>query len=112
VTTQNKSAVVEVRRSWNDWRSADYYLNDVEDLHWSNISGGVQAVAPQFFVHGRVWCDGMLNGELAHSCQHGHGPHRIKVCITKTGNEEIWPKVLERAGPRPRRRPRKAPVQG
>jgi hypothetical protein len=29
------------------------------------------------------------NGVLAHSCQHGKGPHHIKICITKTDNEPI-----------------------
>jgi hypothetical protein len=44
----------------------------------------------------------MIDGELAHSCRYGTGPHRIKICITKTGNEAVYPKILERAGPAPR----------
>ncbi len=87
--------VVRVRRQWNDYRLAAYPLSEVEGLHWSDISGGIQATAPRSFVHGYVWCDRMIAGELAHSCAHGRGPHRIKVCITKKHNETVFPLVLE-----------------
>ena len=42
------------------------------------------------YLHGYVWCDAMIAGELAHTCTHGPPPHRIKVCITKKGNEKFW----------------------
>jgi hypothetical protein len=100
MTVENDRVIITVRRQWNDWQMADYRLDDVEDLHWTQVSGGVQAVAPRPFIHGYVWCDRMLAGELVHSCRHGERPHRIKVCITKTGNEKVWKEVLERAGPR------------
>ena len=103
-TTEKDCVIITVRRHWNDWRMTDYRLDDVEGLHWSQISGGVQARAPQSFVHGYVPCDRMLNGELAHSCRHGEGPHCIKVCVTRKGNEKVWKKVLELAGPRPSKR--------
>jgi hypothetical protein len=99
-TTQN-DVVVSVQRQWNDWRSATYWLSDVSDLHWSRMSGGVFAPAPQPFVHGYVWCNGMIHGELSHSCSHGPGPHRIKVCITKSSNREIWPIIQSLVGPKP-----------
>jgi hypothetical protein len=38
----------------------------------------------------------MIDGELAHSCQHGQGPHRILVCLVKKANKAAWPTVLER----------------
>jgi hypothetical protein len=28
----------------------------------------------------------MIEGEIAHSCEHGEGPHRIKVCIVQKDN--------------------------
>jgi hypothetical protein len=59
--------------------------------------------APQPFIHGYVWCTD-LDGEIAHSCRHGSGPHRIKVCVVKKDNsKEVW-KILEAAvGPKPKR---------
>jgi len=82
--------IVEVRRQWNDYRTGRCRLNDVEGLHWSDYgSGGF--CAPQLFVHGYVSCDQIV-GKIGHSCQHGPPPHRIKVCMTKTGNKAIWPK--------------------
>lgn len=92
---QKLGPVVRVRRQWNDCRLAVYLLSEVEVLHWSEISGGIQAPAPRAFVHGYVWCDRMISGELAHSCAHGPGPHRIKICITKKYNEAVFPLVLE-----------------
>jgi hypothetical protein len=70
---------VEVRRQWNDWRVAVYTLSDIDDLHWDRVSGGVNARAPREFLHCYVLCDGMVSGDLAHSCRHGQGPHNIKV---------------------------------
>ena len=66
---------VWVRRQWNDYRIGAFRLADVSGLHWSNVSGGVHALAPREFLHGYVSCQDILYGELAHSCQHGRGPH-------------------------------------
>jgi hypothetical protein len=40
----------------------------------------------------------MLEGDLAHSCQHGEGPHRIKICIVKKDNpnSRLWEKIEAR----------------
>jgi hypothetical protein len=93
--------LVWVRRQWNDWRHAQYKLSDIGGLRWDEISGGVKQRAPRTFLHGYVFCDGMVSGELAHSCRHPSAPHRVKVCITKKGNEAVWPQVLRRAPARP-----------
>jgi len=77
---------VTVRRSPRDWRRAKYLLENVSDLRWSYITGGVQTLTARKFLYGRVVCDKMAEGELAHSCTHGEGPHEIKVCILKTDN--------------------------
>lgn len=90
--------VVWVRRQWNDSRHAAYRLADVSGWHWSDMSGGIQARANREYLHAYVWCDGMIAGELAHSCRHGQRPHRIKVCITKVDNKKNW-KEIERAAP-------------
>jgi hypothetical protein len=57
-------------------------------------------------VYGYVLCDGMIDGELAHSCRHGPPPHEIKVCITKKHNEQVWPHILQIVGPKPEDRER------
>jgi hypothetical protein len=76
---------VNVRRQWNDWRTAVVELSALSGLHWDNYSGGVNARTPRPFIHGYIMCD-EYEGDLAHSCAHGMGPHEIKVCITKTDN--------------------------
>ncbi|HEV7411706.1 MAG TPA: hypothetical protein VGO01_24745 [Bradyrhizobium sp.] len=90
--------IVWVRRQFDDHRHAAYRLGDVNGWHWSDISGGVQHRANRYYLHAYVMCDGMIAGELAHSCEHGPPPHRIKVCITKKGNEKFW-RTIEEAAP-------------
>lgn len=89
-------ATVRVRRQWNDWRIATYKLSDLADVHWDTISGGVNENTPRPFLHGYVYCDGMIDGELSHSCAHGPGPHRIKVCVVKKDNSKQVIQTLTR----------------
>jgi len=83
---------VWVRRAWNDHRTARYRVEDLNDVHWDDLSGGVRVRSPRTFLHAYVSCEAMLEGELAHSGAHGSCPHYIKVCITKTDND---PEVFE-----------------
>jgi len=92
----NEHPEIVVRRQWNDWRTATYRLQDFESPHWDNTSGGVGAPAPRLFIHGYVWCDGAIDGEVAHSCSHGEGPHRIKVCVVKKDNTRAVIRELEK----------------
>lgn len=70
-------------------------------MHWDNLSGGVRAPAPQYFIHAFVKCND-YEGELAHSCAYGPGPHSIKICITKTDNElEVFAKLNSVVGEKP-----------
>jgi hypothetical protein len=95
--------MVRVRRQWNDWREANVPLSVIECLHWANKSGGVRAAAPQYFLHGYIWCDALEGAEFGHSCAHGRGPHRIKICITKKGNDPTtFYQLVKEVGPKPK----------
>jgi hypothetical protein len=96
-------AVVEVRQEWNDWRIATYRLGDVSELRWGWRGGGTRRRTPQPFVHGYVMCNVRIGGELAHVCAQGEPPHRLKVCLTRKGNESVWNDVVAIVGPRPER---------
>lgn len=104
--------VVWVRRQFNNRKHAAYRLADVEDWHWSNWSGGISRRANGYYLHGYVWCDALIAGKLGHTCRHGPPPHRIKVCITKKGNEKFWREIEavapmeDKPAPRPRRKRR------
>jgi hypothetical protein len=86
LTTPEKTIIV--RRQWNDWKKGEFRFADLSGFHWSDMSGGVGAIAPRGFLHAYVLCTDMLDGELAHSCRHGPPPHRIKVCIVKKDNSK------------------------
>jgi hypothetical protein len=91
---------IKIRRQWNDWRIAKVNFSKISGLHWDNLSGGVAACAPQFFIHGFVLCDS-YDGDLAHSCMHGRGPHSIKVCITKMDNKHVFEELKLIVGEKP-----------
>jgi hypothetical protein len=102
---KGEDVVIKVRRQWNRGRRiATYRLGDISELRWGRTSGGLRHRTPQLFVHGYVMCDAMIAGALAHSCAHGPGPHRIKVCLVRKGNEAVWNDVLAIVGRRPDRK--------
>lgn len=91
---EQMAELVHVRRQPNDHRTAAYRLEDVEAKGFDTVSGGVHQAMPRPVLCGYVWCDKMVEGELAHSCQHGAGPHRIKVVISKSCNDpKLWAKL-------------------
>jgi hypothetical protein len=94
---ENESTLT-VRRQWNNRKQAVYRFEDVCDLHWSQRSGGILRRANRFYVHGYVMCDQMIAGRVAHSCKHGEGPHRIKVCVIKKLNIKMWDQILVAVG--------------
>lgn len=98
--------VVWVRRQPDDWRKAKYRLTDIRGIHYSSLTGGVGKGTPRPFLFGYVRCDGMLEGEVAHSATHGPCPHDIKVCIVKKDNSgRVIAALQDEAGPKPPRRP-------
>ena len=92
---------VYIRRQFSDHLIGKVFYESLRNIHWSSTSGGVYNIAPQPFIHAYVWCD-QVEGEIAHSCQHGPPPHSIKIVILKKDNRpEILEKLLSVAGPRP-----------
>src|SRR6187200_437034 len=86
---------VKIRRQWNDWHIAEVDFTKLSNIAWDRYSDRVNVAAPQYFIHAYIWCDEYDDHELAHSCQHGKGPHNIKICITKTGNEPVYLSCIE-----------------
>src|SRR5215468_851714 len=94
---------VKVRRHWKSWQVGSVDLDSLPGLHWSRVSGGISIMAPQPFIHGYVWCN-EIQGEIAHSCLHGEGPHNIKICIVKKDNSsDVYKALLRIAGEKPRK---------
>ena len=86
--------LVYVRRQPNDYRTAAYRVEDVKGFQFDCITGGINVNLPSGALCGYVWCDAMVEGELAHSCRHGPPPHRIKIVIPKVCNDpKLWAKL-------------------
>jgi hypothetical protein len=97
-----KEDFIFVRRQYDDYRIAKYRLSDISDIKWDWISGGAMVRTSRPFLYGKVICDAMVDGELAHYGIHGSCPHFIKVCIVKKDNDpEVYNLLLEKAGPKP-----------
>jgi hypothetical protein len=93
---------VAIRREWNDSRVAKVEFSKINELHWDRLSGSSHVRMPQPFVHGYIRCADVI-GDIAHSCSQESYPHTIKICIVKKDNEqEIWQKIMNIVGPRPR----------
>jgi hypothetical protein len=54
---QSGCTKVRVRRMWNDWRVAEVEYEKIRNIHWDRFSWGVNVPAPQYFIHGYIWCD-------------------------------------------------------
>lgn len=94
--------LVSVRRKWDSWEVAEVWVGEVANPLWDIESGGVKETAPDAQIYGYVFCDAIVSGSLAHSCQHGTGPHSIKVCILRKDNPpRIYNHFLALAGPKP-----------
>jgi hypothetical protein len=86
--------LVHVRRQWNDTWEGTVKLSQIGGLHWTDESGGINSTSPRAFLHGYVWCTDIV-GSISHSCRHGPPPHRIKVCIVKKSNRQVWDRLLK-----------------
>jgi hypothetical protein len=86
--------LVRVRRDWDDaQREAEFRLDQLRDFHWTDTAGGTGRRAPTELLHAYVWCSDMRSGDLAHSCEHGPGPHNIKVCVPRSPNAVAWKEI-------------------
>jgi len=93
---QNGSIVVVVRRRCGDKQRAIYRVEDIAGLHMQEVNG---AVAKRSELHGYVWCNALLQGELAHECARGSGAHRLKVCVLRKDNPPaVYQQLLDRIG--------------
>ena len=76
-------------------------LDDIRDLHWDIITGGRQALLPDFWLFGYVLCTEVQADDFGHSGIHGPCPHNIKICINKKDNPKFYNLLAEEAGEKP-----------
>ena len=69
---------IRVHRQWNDWRSAEVRLRDLEGIHWFRPVG-----APRPLIHGFIRCNDLVNVDLMHECIGPSAPHRLLVCVLR-----------------------------
>jgi hypothetical protein len=92
--------IVVVRRQWNDWHIGSVKFADLHHFHYRQDSGGVRARSPRPMLYAHMWCDALVEGEVAHSCEHGPSPHEILVCIVARDNDRALMRYLKEAATR------------
>jgi hypothetical protein len=89
--TFTADTLLAVRRAPTNRRIGKVRLGDLHHLHWRRQSGGTRSrFMAQPFVFGRILCTHVVEGRIAHSCQHGPPPHEVLVCMCQKDN----PKAL------------------
>jgi hypothetical protein len=83
-------SIIYVRRQPTDWKTGSVYYKDLEDFCWDMITGGTRIKTSNLHLFAYMWCDKVIEGEVAHSGIHGPCPHRIKVCVLKTDNPKTF----------------------
>ena len=84
---EQQPETVTVTRQRGDWRKIDVPFASLDGWHLGTLSGGVRTPSPTPILMAYMWCDLIPEGvEFGHSCEHGPGPHRIKVIVQKTDN--------------------------
>ena len=69
---------ISVRLHWDSWQAVNVAVEDLEEIHWAQPSGG-----PRELLHGYVSCARISPGALPHDCKPSDGPHKLLVCILK-----------------------------
>ena len=72
---------VLISRSPSEWRKAEYDVDKIKDVEWSNIVGGLQVPqARGYSLYGKIpYKDAM--GLVACSGEHNYGNNMAKICI-------------------------------
>ena len=79
--------LLAVRRQPTNRRIGKVRLGDIRNLHWRRQSGGIKSrFMAQPFVFGLILCTDIVEGRIAHSCQHGPPPHEVLVCMCQKDN--------------------------
>jgi hypothetical protein len=87
--TVTDDAVVQVRRGWNAWRTAEVRLGDLEDVHWHQPAG-----APRAIVHAFVASNTIAGNDLRLT----RTRERVLVCVLKSCTpDSVYTELARRA---------------
>jgi hypothetical protein len=85
--TITADTLLAVRRTPTNRRIGKVRLGDLRHIHWRTQAGGTRSrFMAQPFVFGRILCTQIVEGRIAHTCQHGPPPHEVLVCMCQKDN--------------------------
>lgn len=85
---------VYIKRQPGDHQIGQVLFEDLRNIKWDCISGGVHSRSGQDVLYGYIYCT-QINGKIGHSCLHGSAPHDIKVFIPMCENDKNIVKELK-----------------
>lgn len=96
--TLSPDTLITVRRQPAGTTQVTVRLDDLDDFHLRDTSGGIEKALGRPALFGRLWCDKIPEASrdrFEHSCAHGKAPHQILVCINKSDNPpDIFGRLL------------------
>jgi hypothetical protein len=92
---------VVVTRGWGDWRQIEVPVNALSDFRFTEFAGGTQQRLPRPTLAAYMSCEAIPEGaDFGHSCEHGSGPHSIKVLIFSSHNRrKLYEQLRQRVKP-------------
>jgi hypothetical protein len=85
--TITADTLLAVRRYPTNRRIGKVRLGDIRHIQWRSQSGGRRSrFMAQPFVFGLIPCTKIVEGSIAHTCQHGPPPHEVLVCMCQKDN--------------------------
>lgn len=93
--------MVFIRRSPNGHDGGLIPLNEIWNIHWDCITGGIAGQLPYMFLMGLISYETACESDVKFSGEH-HYENGIKVCIIrKYTPKDTWKCLVERYGPSP-----------
>lgn len=85
---------ISVSRDWGSPQKVKVPVNVARAPHITRRRGGDWKRLPHPVLAVYVFCDQLGSSFPGHSCQHGPGPHSIKVLVHRRGNDPMVYRML------------------
>ena len=90
------------RQPYSSDSGGEIPLDDIWDIHWDNITGGIRRRTSTHFLMGYISEETACQGNVKHSGLHNYEKHGIKTCIIKRyTDKQVWKYLIEQYGPSP-----------
>ena len=103
---KQKDLLVLISRASGDPNTAEISINEIYNVHWDDVSGGIHKVNGYYSLFGYISYDLASSCGISCSGRHSYYHNDVKVCIQFKINQsdefiEGYEALLKEAGPKP-----------